>query len=94
MAEEITTCCNQEENLSELLQIRRDKLSQLQESGADPFHITKFTRSHWCDEVRSGFEALEEKDVRVCGRLMSKRGMGKAIFGTFRMVMHAAIMYV
>ena len=70
----------QEENLSELLQIRRDKLTELQTAGKDPFQITKFQRTHWCDEIKADFEALEEKDVSVCGRLMSKRGMGKAIF--------------
>ncbi|MBR5491250.1 MAG: lysine--tRNA ligase, partial [Oscillospiraceae bacterium] len=79
MSEEIKNV-PQEENLSELLQIRRDKLKVLQEEGRDPFHITKFERSAFSAEIKGDYDAFENKTVSVCGRIMSKRGMGKAIF--------------
>ena len=69
-----------EQELSEILQIRRDKLKSLQDEGRDPFQQTKFSRTHWTSEVTGGYEELEGKTVSVAGRLMSKRGMGKAIF--------------
>ena len=68
------------QNTNELLQIRRDKLRELQEAGRDPFKITKYDVTHHSEEIRSGFEALEGKAVSVAGRLMSKRIMGKASF--------------
>ena len=70
-----------EQSLSELLQIRRDKLAALQEAGQDPFTITKYEVTHHSNEVKDNFDALEGQTVRVAGRLMSKRGMGKAVFG-------------
>ena len=70
----------EEVSLSDLLQIRRDKLAELQESGKDPFQITKFNVTHHSEEVKANFETLEEQTVSVAGRLMSKRGMGKAVF--------------
>jgi len=79
MAENTTENRNTEE-LSELLQIRRDKLAALQEAGRDPFQITKFTRSAWSNEISENYDTLEGKTVSVAGRLMSKRGMGKAAF--------------
>ena len=69
-----------EQELSELLQIRRDKLKTLQEEGRDPFQITRFVRSAWSSEILKEFEAREGNTVSVAGRVMSKRGMGKAIF--------------
>ncbi len=66
--------------LSELLQIRRDKLRNLQQEGRDPFHITKFDVTHHSTEVLEGFDTLDGKDVSVAGRLMVKRVMGKASF--------------
>ncbi len=66
--------------LSELLQIRRDKLKALQEAGQDPFQITKYDVTHHAEEVKAQFEALEGQTVSVAGRLMSKRIMGKASF--------------
>ena len=69
-----------EQELSEILQIRRDKLAALQQEGRDPFQQTKFTRSAWSEEIRSDFNGFAEKTVSVAGRIMSKRGMGKAIF--------------
>ena len=68
------------QELSELLQIRLDKLRKLQEEGCDPFQITKFNRTALSSEVLDNFEAMENKDVAMAGRIMAKRGMGKAIF--------------
>ncbi len=70
----------EEPSLSELLQIRRDKLADLREKGQDPFVITKFDVTHHSDEVKDHFEEMEGQEVRLAGRLMSKRGMGKAVF--------------
>ena len=70
----------EEPSLSELLQVRRDKLSELREKGQDPFAITKFDVTHHSDEVKDQFDAMEGQTVRLAGRLMSKRGMGKAVF--------------
>ncbi len=69
-----------EEQRSELLQIRRDKLAALQAAGKDPFKITKFAVTHHSDEIKNGFDALENAEVTVAGRMMSKRIMGKASF--------------
>ena len=69
-----------EQDLSELLQIRRDKLKTLQDEGRDPFQRTRFVRSAWSEEIKADFEGFNEKTVQVAGRIMSKRGMGKAIF--------------
>ena len=70
----------EEPSLSELLQIRRDKLAALREQGQDPFVITKFDVNHHSNEVKERFEEMEGQSVRLAGRLMSKRGMGKAVF--------------
>ena len=71
---------NQEQNLSQLLQIRRDKLKELQGGGRDPFQITKFVVKHHSADIKEGFEDLEGAMTSVAGRIMSKRGMGKAVF--------------
>ncbi|MDR0325382.1 MAG: lysine--tRNA ligase [Oscillospiraceae bacterium] len=68
------------QELSELLQIRRDKLSALQAAGLDPYRATRFDRTHQAGEVKEKFEELEGRTVRLCGRQMSKRDMGKAFF--------------
>ncbi len=70
----------EEPSLSELLQIRRDKLAALREQGQDPFVITRFDVTHHSDEIKGRFEEMEGQGVRLAGRLMSKRGMGKAVF--------------
>ncbi len=70
----------EEPSLSELLQVRRDKLADLQNRGQDPFQITKFDVTHHSDEVKDRFDEMEGQTVRLAGRLMSKRGMGKAVF--------------
>ena len=70
----------EQENLSQLLQIRRDKLKQLQESGNDPFQITKYQVDNDSANIKANFDALEGQAVSIAGRLMSKRGMGKVSF--------------
>jgi len=70
----------QPENLSQLLQIRREKLKQLQEEGCDPFQITRFVTDDDSAHIKEHFDDLEGKTVRIAGRLMSKRGMGKVSF--------------
>ena len=71
---------NAQENLSQLLQIRRDKLKELQESGNDPFQITKYVSDSDSAQIKANFDAMEEQPVSLAGRLMSKRGMGKVSF--------------
>ena len=71
---------SEEQDLSEILQIRRDKLAKLCEEGRDPFQITKFTRTAYSTDVKDNFETMENTDVAMAGRVMAKRGMGKAIF--------------
>ena len=66
--------------LSELLKIRRDKLSELQAAGQDPFQETKFEWDATSQQIKDNFDAMEGKPVKVAGRLMSKRGMGKVSF--------------
>ncbi len=69
-----------EAQLSEILQIRRDKLKALQDAGQDPFQITKYDVTNHAEEIKAQYDALEGKEVSVAGRLMSKRIMGKASF--------------
>ena len=71
---------NDEAQLSEILQVRRDKLKALQDAGCDPFQITKFDVSHHAEEIKAQYDALENKEVTVAGRMMAKRIMGKASF--------------
>ena len=66
--------------LSELLQIRRDKLSALQAAGENPYAITRFARDHMAQEIRDHFDELEGQEVTIAGRMMSRRIMGKASF--------------
>jgi len=68
------------QNINELLQIRRDKLKELQEAGKDPFVITKYDVTHHSGDIRNNYDALEGQEVSIAGRLMSKRIMGKASF--------------
>ena len=70
----------QEENLSQLTKVRRDKLRELQESGNDPFQITKYEVKNDSANIKANFDALEGSQVSIAGRLMSKRGMGKVSF--------------
>lgn len=80
MAEKNNQNVPQEENLSQLLQIRRDKLKQLQEEGNDPFQITRFEVDNDSANIKENFDSLEGQNVAIAGRLMSKRGMGKVSF--------------
>ena len=70
----------QEQDLNQLLKVRREKLAELQENGKDPFQITKYDVTHHSMEVKDAFEELEGKSVSLAGRMMSKRVMGKASF--------------
>ena len=70
----------QQQDMNQLLKIRRDKLAQLQEQGSDPFRITKYDVTHHTREVKEHFDELEGTDVTIAGRMMSKRVMGKASF--------------
>lgn len=80
MQDETKIGMQEEEALSELFQIRRDKLAELRREGKDPFAETTFDQTAWSAEIKEHFEQLEGAPVRVAGRLMSKRGMGKVSF--------------
>ena len=67
-----------------LIQIRKEKLRELQEQGKDPFEITKYDRTNSAGEIKSNYEAFEQKDVKVAGRIIAKRIMGKASFCTIQ----------
>ena len=69
-----------QQDIGELLKIRREKLANLQAEGNDPFVITKFDQTHHSAEIKENFEALEGQTVSIAGRMMSKRIMGKASF--------------
>ena len=71
---------NIEEDLNHLLKVRRDKLAELQESGKDPFKVTKYDVNVHSSEIKEHYEVWEGKEVSIAGRLMSKRVMGKASF--------------
>ena len=80
MAEQETRNIQQEQDLKQILKVRRDKLKALQDMGMDPFTITKYDVTHHAREIKDNFDALEGQTVSVGGRLMSKRGMGKVSF--------------
>ena len=69
-----------EQDINQLLKVRREKLQTLQEEGKDPFRITKYDVTHHSMEIKEHFEELEGKEVTVAGRVMQKRVMGKASF--------------
>ena len=69
-----------EQDLNSILKVRREKLSELQSSGNDPFKITKYDVTHHSSDIKNDFENLETKTVSIAGRIMSKRVMGKASF--------------
>ena len=70
----------QEQDLNQLLKVRREKLADLQAAGKDPFRITKYDVTNHSQEIKDDFEAMEGQTVRVAGRIMQKRVMGKASF--------------
>ena len=82
MAEEVNKVngTNEAEDLNEILKARREKLSELQKDGLDPFEITKFSCTHHATDVTEHFEEMENQTVVLAGRMMSKRNMGKASF--------------
>ena len=71
---------SQQQDVNQLLKVRREKLAALQEAGKDPFQITKFDVTHHSQDVKDNFDALEGKNVTIAGRMMFKRVMGKASF--------------
>ncbi len=70
----------QEQDLNQLLKIRREKLSELQAAGKDPFQITKYDVTHHSNDIKENYDTMEGQIVRVAGRVMQKRVMGKASF--------------
>ena len=74
----------EELDMNRLMQIRREKLAELQKEGKDPYQITKFNRTNTAGEIKANYEKFEQKDVTVCGRIIAKRIMGKASFCTIQ----------
>ena len=74
----------QELDINHLMQVRREKLEELQANGKNPFEITKFNRTNTAGEIKNKFEEFEQKDVTIAGRIMAKRIMGKASFCTIQ----------
>ena len=74
----------QELDMNHLMEVRREKLEELQAMGKNPFEITKFNRTNTAGEIKANYEKFEEKDVTVCGRIIAKRIMGKASFCTIQ----------
>ena len=70
----------QEQDIGTLLKVRREKLSELQVGGNDPYVITKYDQTHHAKEIKDNFDSFEGKEVSIAGRMMSKRIMGKASF--------------
>ena len=79
-----TNTQEQELDINHLMQIRRDKLVELQAEGKNPFEITKFNRTNTAGEIKANYEAFEQKEVTVAGRIIAKRIMGKASFCTIQ----------
>ena len=70
----------QEQDINQLLKVRREKLKELQDSGNDPFQITKYDVTCHSQDIKDHFDTMEDQEVSVAGRMMSKRVMGKASF--------------
>ena len=77
---------NQEIEVDEnkLIQVRKDKLTELQQNGKNPFEITKYDRTHTSKQIKDNYDELENKDVSIAGRIIAKRIMGKASFCTIQ----------
>lgn len=71
---------SEEQNLNEILQIRREKLKKLQDEGRDPFKVSKYERTAFSDDIKREYDEYEGKEVKIAGRIMAKRTMGKATF--------------
>ncbi len=80
MAKEQNNQPQQEQDINQLLKVRREKLANLQAAGKDPFKITKYDVTHHSTDIKDHFEEMEGKQVSIAGRLMAKRVMGKASF--------------
>ena len=80
MAEQENRNIEQQQDIKQILQVRRDKLKALQDAGMNPFAITKYNVTHHAQEIKDRFDAMEGQTVSIAGRLMSKRGMGKVSF--------------
>ena len=74
----------QEQDLNKLMQVRREKLEELQKEGKNPFAITKYDRTETAGQIKSNYEEFEGKDVSIAGRIIAKRIMGKASFCTIQ----------
>ena len=84
MSEKGSNNQTEELDMNRLMQIRRDKLKELQKEGKDPYQITKFDRTNTAGEIKANYEKFEQKDVTVAGRIIAKRIMGKASFCTIQ----------
>ena len=84
MSEEINNNQEQEMDLNKLMQVRMEKLEELQKAGKNPYEITKYDRTETSGQIKSNYEEFEGKDVSVAGRIMAKRIMGKASFCTIQ----------
>ena len=73
-----------QQDVNQLMKVRREKLASLQAEGKDPFVITTYDQTHHTAQIRENFEELEGKDVSIAGRMMFKRKMGKASFGNIQ----------
>ena len=84
MSEEINNNQEQEMDLNKLMQVRMEKLEELQKAGKNPYEITKYDRTETSGQIKGNYEEFEGKDVSVAGRIMAKRIMGKASFCTIQ----------
>ena len=80
MPEQVNPNIDEVQDLNEILQVRRQKLFDLQQKGHDPFNIVRYDTTHSTQEIIENFEQLEGNSVSLAGRLMAKRGMGKSSF--------------
>ena len=79
-AQNVEETTQSREEVNKLIQVKRDKLAELQAAGKDPFRITKYDVTHHSMEIKNNFETLNGTKVSIAGRLMQKRVMGKASF--------------
>ena len=80
MSEEVKAVAETTEDLTEILKVRREKLANLVEDGKNPFEVVKYNQTHHTKEILDNFDALENSEVSLAGRMMSRRDMGKAFF--------------
>ena len=80
MSEEVSVVQEGMEDLNEILRVRREKLSDLVAEGRNPFEIVKYDQTHHTKEILDNFDEMENQEVCLAGRMMSRRDMGKAFF--------------